>query len=168
MTLWRRSGLSLVEIVFSLAILAVAFLSMISIASLALRSQAKSQTNQTAVQVAHRQINRAIIQVQSDTPAGSYSKFWTSDFPCPTTPWTVGNDTVGSTPYSYAVYASTVTNSSGAPLGGTVPPSGPGNRMKQVDVVVTWWSTDGSREGYGRLQTQMTRLINETDTNTTP
>jgi hypothetical protein len=35
------------------------------------------------------------------------------------------------------------------------------NRVKRVDIVVWWWSDSGRREGYGRLQQQAFRLVNE-------
>ena len=48
----------------------------------------------------------------------------------------------------------------GGPLGGAIP----NNRVKKVDILVWWWearSNNGQRQGYGKMQVQASRLVEE-------
>ncbi len=145
-------GFTLAEILISTGVLAVAMLGLLSLCATGLKANKKSVTTLTAAQVADRQLKRAIAKaVVEDIPAGSRERFWDEEYSYPSRAWATGKETVGSTDFSYAIYASTL------PLTTTVT----ANRVKRVDIAVWWWSEDGRREGYGRLQQQACRLVNE-------
>jgi len=148
-------GFTLAEVLISVGILAVAMLGMLSLCATGMTVNKKSATTLTAAQVADRQLQRAIRRmVVDDYPEGARETFWDREFPYPSTPLATGKEVVGSNTFSYALYANTL------PL----PSSVTENRVKRVDIVVWWWSDSGRREGYGRLQQQAFRLVNEEQT----
>lgn len=145
-------GFTLAEVLISVGILAVAMLGMLALCATGMTANKKSATTLTAAQVADRQLQRAIRRaVVDDYPAGAREAFWDQEYPYPTRSLANGKEVVGSNTFSYALYANTL------PL----PSSVAENRVKRVDIVVWWWSDSGQREGYGRLQQQAFRLVNE-------
>lgn len=158
MTSTPERAFSLAEVLIALAILGIGMLGLISVCSVGLQANKKSLTMLTAEQVADRQINRNITKaVVNDEPPGARDRFWRADYPYPTTPWVTGVEKVGTTEYKYALYATTVDAVAGGELGSGVED----NRLKKVDIVVTWWGEQ--RQGYGTLRVNGYRLINEQD-----
>ncbi|MBI3925132.1 MAG: hypothetical protein HY319_06295 [Armatimonadetes bacterium] len=156
----RIPGFTLIELLLAVLLLTLIILMLVGLTTSALRSEEKAARLGRASDVAESLLARTVYDVQWDLPAGTRSSFWSA---AGGTAW-LGPTTVtlGGVEYDYTVYADTVADTVGTPLG-TV--SGePGNRVKKVDLVLTWWDSGesgGQRQGYGRLELQATRLVNE-------
>lgn len=107
------------------------------------------------VLVAERTLSEEIYKAQNDIPPGAKTNFWGN--PWDVTPYKTGVIRTNETDYQYWLYAETLTDVvTGLPLGGAT------NRVKKVDIVVSWWGAQGgSRGGYGQLRYVANRLINE-------
>jgi hypothetical protein len=145
------------EVVLGLGIAALALMAMASVCASAMRASQKGIDRGAAAAVADRQLTRQIQLVQDDSPAGDRARLWDQEFPFTAAPFSTGQEQVGSMLFQYAIYASTVRDAGGWPVGGAMA----GNRLKKMDIVVWWMSQDGSRAGYGQLQYQTSRVISE-------
>ncbi len=145
------------EVVLGLGILALALMAIASVCASAMRASQKGIDRGTAAAVADRQLTRQVQLVQDDSPAGDKARFWDQEFPVSVSPFSAGQEQVGPTLFQYAIYASTVRDAGGLPVGGAIA----GNRLKKVDIAVWWMSQDGARAGYGQLQYQTSRVISE-------
>lgn len=72
--------------------------------------------------------------------------------------------TLNNTLYTYALYAPTLA----APGSGPGPYDEDGNKVKRIELVVSWWQPDPAqasantpRQNYGMLRTQMVRLVTQ-------
>ena len=106
----------------------------------------------TATQVADRELNRAIVAVMCDNPTGTRSRFWSMEYAYPGQPFLTGVTSVGRNEFKYSIYATTVMGLGSAASN---------NRVKMVEVYVSWW--EGERQGYGELRIHSYRLFNEGD-----
>jgi type II secretory pathway pseudopilin PulG len=149
------SGFSLGELILAIALLGLAVLALLSVVGSVLKSSAKSNLNTIGMEVARTQLQRTISSALTDSPVGSRDLFWENEYV--TSPLSTGTVKISKTDFNYEVYAQTINDvDSGNPLGiGT----GNANRIKKVDVVVSWLG--GSRQGMGKTDTQLTRLVNE-------
>jgi hypothetical protein len=132
----------------ALGLLVMVLLTLIGLTLSAIRSSEKAALLGPATQVSESLMNRTLYQVANDSPPGTKASFWAASGP---SPWLAASETIGGVNYDYVIYANTV---SGA---GT-------NRLKKVDVVVSWWNTSsaaGTRQGYGLMQVHASRLLNE-------
>ncbi len=145
-----RRAFTLVEVLMAIAVMAVTLLTLVSVCALGLRADKKSLTSLAAVQLGERQLDRWLSRARDDDPAGSKADLWDRNCPYPS-PWKQGRETIGGVDFDYALYTSEV------PLGQITP----NNRMKRVDVVVTWMG--GDRSGSGQMQEFGYRLVNEAD-----
>ncbi|MEW6283149.1 MAG: hypothetical protein AB1758_31345 [Candidatus Eremiobacterota bacterium] len=152
----RRKGwaFSLLEVLAAIGVVAVGMLALISVLCVGLKSDNKSLTTMTAVRLADRQLERSLARALTDSPGSRKDAFWSDEFSYPARPLDTGQERVGSDTFHFAVYAESVPG-----LGGATPE----NRVKKVDVYVWWWG-EGTRQGYGRLQTHTCRLVNEGET----
>jgi hypothetical protein len=133
----------------AIGLLVMILLTLIGVTMSALRSSEKAALLGPATQVSESIMNRTLYQVANDLPAGTKASFWAASGPAPWRGPT--GETIGAVNYEYAIYANTVDGAGN-------------NRLKKVDVVVWWWnsrSSNSSRQGYGRLQVQASRLVNE-------
>lgn len=145
------------EVILGLGIVAVALMALASVAGSATRASQKGMGRSTAVMVAERQLTRHIQLAQNDSPAGAKALFWDAEYPYPNIALATGQEPVGPVNFNYALYANTVRDPGGVALGGPVA----NNRLKKVDIVVWWWSETGTRQGYGQLQYQTSRVVSE-------
>ena len=155
-----RNGFSLSELVLAVGLLAMVILALAMLGISTIRSSEKAARFSQASQVGSSLITRILYDVECDQPPGTRDAFWDHVGPAP---WqAVTPVTVGGVEYEYEVFAETVLETSGV-ASGTVAGE-PGNRVKKVDLVMTWMdsrSTGGFRRGYGRLELQLSRLVNE-------
>ncbi|MBI3927616.1 MAG: hypothetical protein HY319_18900 [Armatimonadetes bacterium] len=142
----------------AIGVLTMILLTLIGLSTSAIRSNEKAALLGPATQVSDSLMNRTLYQVDNDLPAGTAASFWNASGPAawrgPT------QETIGGVSYEYVIYANTVSETGGGPLGGPVL----ANRVKKVDILVWWWgsrATGEVRQGYGRMQVQSTRLVNE-------
>lgn len=151
----RSSGFTILELMMSIGIIAVAILAVLAVFTAVLRGSNKSVSLSSGAAIAESKLNEEIYSVLNDDTARL--NFFNST----TGLWLSGTDqTLNGTTYHYAIYVEDIAPS-GAPL--LVTP----NRLKKADITVWWWndsnvnSSGEVRDGYGVLRTQMTRLINE-------
>ncbi|MCE7870855.1 hypothetical protein DYH09_10800 [bacterium CPR1] len=154
----NRRAFTFTELILAVGLLAVLLLTLVALTLSTLRSNQKAALLGPASRAAKTLLNETLYQVELDRPAGTRDSFWSTNGL-----WrdsaVEGAFSSGGIDYQYAIYANTVFDSSGAPLG-----KDPGNRVKKVDLVLWWYSTrpqQGYREGMGRLELQASRLVNE-------
>lgn len=158
MTAYRRA-FSLAEVLLSVGIMAMALVALFNLVGSALKNSSRTENLAVAGDVAEQQLNREIYGALNDQPGGARDDFWKNDFVA--LAWRQGTRQVNHMDFHYAIYAQTVNDAvTGKPIGLT---SAKSNRIKKVDIVV-WWmhaSPHGGRQGYGRLRTGATRIVNE-------
>lgn len=151
-----RSAFTLAECVLALALLTMILLTLVGTTISSLRASEKSALLGPATQVSDSLMNRTLYQVANDLPAGSNASFWGA-----AGLWRGPiQETIGGVNYEYVIYANTVLDAAGGPLGGAIP----NNRVKKVDIRVWWWearSNNGTRQGYGKMEVQASRLVEE-------
>ncbi|MEW6282319.1 MAG: hypothetical protein AB1758_27175, partial [Candidatus Eremiobacterota bacterium] len=122
-----RRGLTLAELVLAISILAVSLLALFTLCLSALRVQSKSSNTVQAVMVAERELSQAVYMSLSDNPPGSLDELFDSDFPYPSVAWRTGVRRAGATDFHYAIYAETLRDTAGNPIG-----TATGNTMNRV------------------------------------
>lgn len=143
----RRAGFTLMELLLSLGLIAVAILALMGMALVSVQARQKSFDTETAYQVAQNELQRIVDGALSDTPAGLQAAFFEHSSSVPLESGTV---TVGQTEFSFLVYVE------------TLPFEAAPNRLKKVDVEVWWWGEKpGERQGMGRLSYRTSRLVDE-------
>lgn len=131
-------------------------LTIIMLGTAALSGDAKSSQSQVAGALAESQLEILRAEMSTANPT-IRAEFWDA----PDGPYSgqgteqqiLSNNTV----YTLEYTVSTVRDGSGAPLGVD------GNRLRQVDLKVSWWEGEQGRPGYGRLFVTRTRLLRESD-----
>ena len=149
------------EVVMAVGFLALTVLTLLGLSMATIRSNDKGFSLAPAGKAADRLTEQQIYQVQKDSPPGTRASFWGA-----TGPWRdsagYGNLTMGGVTYEWTISLADLSDTSGVPLGTAA--GEPGNRAKKVNATV-WWSDSraqgGQRQGYGRMELQATRLINE-------
>ncbi len=151
----------MVELLLSLAIMAMVILTLFSLAASSVRGTEKTSHLATGQAVAEAQLQYAIRNAQADIPSGDKDRFWNGDFPRSGTAFKEGVVKIGKTDFNYAIYAVNFNNSTtGLPFGGDLLLE---NRIKYVECLV-WWMTansDEQRQGFGKMTTSAVQLVNE-------
>lgn len=154
----KRCGFSLAELMLALGITSLAILSVGLVLLSILRSDRKTLDTALGGLVARQVLDRTMDRVRADQPAGTKAQFWGSDFV--STPFEAGNITNNGTAFHYEVRAETVVNTGGDDVGGGLT----SNRLKKVDVLITWWGSEqNDRTGYGELKVQTSRVVGEVE-----
>lgn len=143
-----RSGLGLVELLLAIVILAMGAFALLSLLVTSAQARAKTQASSAARALADGELQRTVHSVRSDQPAGEQSRFWDGEYPAGGTPFVQTTTRVGKLDYEVSVFAETVLS----------PPSGT-NRMKQIEVRVTWH--EGQRQGQGLTAVRANGLVCE-------
>lgn len=163
-----RRAFSFTELLLAVGLLSIVVLTLVALTISTLRSNQKAALLGPATQVAETMLNQRLYQVDHDVPAGTRDAFWAASGVWQDS--TVDGQLVsGGVTYDYVIYANTVLDPSGVPLGTAA--GEPGNRVKKVDLILWWYDTraqGGSRQGMGKLELQATRLINESQPPTPP
>ncbi|MBI3924459.1 MAG: hypothetical protein HY319_02870 [Armatimonadetes bacterium] len=156
----RARGFTLTELLFAVLLLTLIILMLVGLTTSALHSNEKAARLGQATDVAESLLSRTLYDVEWDLPAGTRSSFWAASGGSAWRPAT--KVTLGGTEYEVTVYVDTVSDTGGTPVGTVAGEAG--NRVKKVDLVLNWWDSrqaGGQRQGYGRLEIQATRLVNE-------
>lgn len=140
------------EAVFAVGILALAALTVLSLCSTVLRYRRQSTNHLNAARVSDRILERTVLSIAADSPAGVRDAFWAASYPFPSTPYKTGSEMVGRQKFSYAIYATDVP---GLGDGAADPP----NLLRRIDVYA-WWEDEKEP---GSKKTVATRMINSGD-----
>ena len=161
-SLKRRSDLghnafTLGEVLVALGLIAVAILSVLALSISIARTNQESVDQSVGGLVATQLLDSLIDKLRADPSSTLRKNFLDRNYT--TTPFESGTITNNGTDYEYEIFARTVTNTSGDPVGATME-----RRLKRVDIVVSWWDAkDTQRQGYGKLQFSQTRLVGEAE-----
>ncbi|MEW6277232.1 MAG: prepilin-type N-terminal cleavage/methylation domain-containing protein [Candidatus Eremiobacterota bacterium] len=151
-----RRAFTLPELMLAVGLLALVLLTLVGLTTATVRSNHKAALLGPAAAVAESLLDRTLSDVAADIPPGTRDSFWAASGPGP---WkSLSPLDQGGVRYEYAIYAHTVADVTGTPVGGA------SNRVKKVDLVLCWWgsaATAGDRNGYGRMQLSASRLVNE-------
>lgn len=143
----RFRGISLMEAIFGVGILALAVLTLLSLCSSVLRYRRQSTNHLNAARVTDMVLERTVVSLASDPAVRD--DFWDDEYPYPTTPYQTGTQMVGRQNFSFAIYASDVPG-----IGD--PSADPPNVLRRVDVYA-WWEDEKEP---GSKKTCATRIIN--------
>ncbi|GMU56180.1 MAG: hypothetical protein AMXMBFR33_53260 [Candidatus Xenobia bacterium] len=140
---------TLAEVMLAVGLLALLVLTLAGLTLSAIRSNEKAARLDPATEVLESVLDESVYQVTWDSPAGTRASFWgaAGTWQGPLT------RTVGGTRYEYTLYAN------------NVPGFAAGNRLKKLDIVLWWWdsrSSGGTRQGYGKMQLEASRVVHET------
>ncbi len=150
------SGFGLAEVIVAIALLSITALSLVTVLVSSLRSDKKAFLVAAASNLAETELQRTAEAVKSDTPAGIQATFWEQQYPESGSPFRTGKSTISHTEFEYFIYAVSVTDSTGLPIGD------PDNRLKQVDIYVRWYNPSAGSPGHGRTTHHQRRLISQT------
>ncbi len=147
-----RRGMSLPEVLLAIALLAITFLSLMSVLASGLRADKKDYVKDSASAAAELILNRELRQIRT-SPAAKQA-FWNSDYPDRNSPYSSGLEVAGSTEFHYDICTRTVDDTSGSPFNGTE------QRLKQVEIFVRWGGDD-TRVGFGSTVYHELRYVSE-------
>ena len=155
-----RRAFSLAELLVALGLFAVAILAILGLSISVARGSQEGEDQAVAGTVSRHLLERVVDRVRTDSPPGTAQDFWDNEHPA-SNPWEDDEYESNNTLYQYRVFATTVNNTLGDPVGGTTP----GNRLKKIDIVINWWDSDTTeRAGYGKLEFRNSRLVSEGET----
>ncbi|MCA9796935.1 MAG: prepilin-type N-terminal cleavage/methylation domain-containing protein [Candidatus Eremiobacteraeota bacterium] len=157
-----RRGFTLAELIVAIAFLAIIVLSLTALATQAVRYSRKGVDTSVGNEVAQSNLERHIRQAMLDNPSGDYDRFWNN--PHVATPFVTGQEQVGKTEFTYAIYAQTLLDQTNGTNLGSLSGGLSDNRVKQVWCVVHWYDSQvKARQGYGQLEARATTIIAERD-----
>ena len=144
---------SLLELMISMMILAVAILLTLGIFMSGVKGSQKGQDLSAGVLVAKSVLNEEMLKIQTGAGTISSATFFSQD-----TPTITGQRVVGTTTFDYEIRHSLVNDIGGTPIGDGLPL----NRVKKVDILVTWTDNPGdSSVGQGLLKVGHSKFINQ-------
>ena len=122
----------------------------------ALTTDAKASDRQIAAAVAESQLDLLSRQVTlKDSP--ERAAFWVAADGAYRGPGVLASLISNGTEYSLEYTVSTLRNPAGNLAGG------PDNRLRQVNLVVSWWQGEKGHTGYGQFTVYRTRVLRESD-----
>lgn len=141
---------------------AVLILSIIALSTAALSGDTKAEMTQVALSTADAELNR-FARAVSVVGSGARTNFWdssdsTSGYIDYTGPGTLDEQTANRTKFAFKYRYTTVGDG-----GGLLGRDKPQNRLRKVDLTVSWWNGEEGKPGYGELAVTATRLIRESD-----
>ena len=139
-------------------------LSIIALSTAALSGDSKAEMTQVALSAADAELNRFAREV-SVVGSSARNQFWnasdsTTGYQDYKGAGTLGQTQTNRTNFSLKYRYTTVGEAGGTTLLGQ---EKPGNRMRKVDLTVSWWNGEEGKPGYGELSVTTTRLIRESD-----
>lgn len=150
-------GFSLMEVLVSLGIMAIALLALVTVLVTGLRAEDNSTQRKAGQDVAERVLGRTLGKLKQLSEAEN-NDFWNREHSAPSDPWLAGVEKRDGYDYHYKIFSSTVVNkSTGQPFG-----EAHGyefNRLKKVDVVVSWSAGPGRAED-DLSRVSISRLVN--------
>lgn len=152
----KAAAFSLLEVMVGIGLAGGLVLLIMLLSTTALRTDQKVGDKQIAAAVAESQLDLlgGAIAVK-DSPARQ--QFWSGPDGPYTGPGVTSSVRSNGTDYTLEYRVETITD----PSGTTLNSSGGGNRLRQVNLVLRWWSDQESRTGYGDLFIRRTRIFRE-------
>ena len=136
--------------VLAVGLLAITILTLSFLSLTIIRSTTKSNDRISATAVCDTILDKTIKEGQNDP------LFWSGDYSA--TPYRTGKQKFGKIEYDYDVWAETVKDVHGNEIGVGMTD----NHLKMVRAKVSWFDTKSTtRQGYGKLEETVTRLVNE-------
>ncbi len=150
----RSKGFSLIEVILGFGLASVLLLTVVLLGTSALSSDAKVSHTQVASAVAESQLDLlgANIAVNGSS---ARSDFWSASDGAYSGSGTSAITESNGVEYQCEYTLATVNDSGGQPLGGA------GNRLRQVNLKLSWWEGEKGRPGYGRSVLHRTRLFRQ-------
>jgi uncharacterized protein (TIGR02598 family) len=147
-----RRAFTLAEILLATATIVICVLTMTALMVSLLRSSRKSVDASAAVLAADQILTKVVYEAQEN----NHDNFWDTPNHTPYVP--SGTWTMNKTEFTYTLDATEVVNTAAVAVGASLA----NNRLKLVNVRLTWWDgNSGSRAGYGKLTTQVSRIVRE-------
>lgn len=149
-----RRGFTLIEVMVGIGLAGALVLLVLLLGTTAVSTDAKASDRQIAAAVAEGQLDLLSrqIAIKGSGPRGA---FWSSPdgiySGSPVTASVLSNGTE----YQLKYDVSTPEGPTGGPVGGF------GNRLRQVQLTVTWWQGEKGKTGYGQFSLQRTRVLRE-------
>jgi hypothetical protein len=143
---------------------AILILSIIALSTAALSGDTKAEMTQVALSTADAELNR-FARAVGVVGSSARGDFWgTSDDFSTYTDYT-GSGTLDQTNTNRTEFRFTYrfisVNEAGT--GTLLGENKPGNRLRKVDLTVSWWNGEEGKPGYGQLFITATRLLRESD-----
>lgn len=155
----KRGAFSLVEVLISLAIMALALLVLVSVLVTGLKAQTKNERLMIADSLAERIFERTALSLPGLSKPQAEA-FWESNPGTLPTNLAQGEETVGNTQFTFEISAENIMNASGSSTFGTAGGTR-NNELKILQVTVRWADdTQTSGSGVGLQHTTIKRLIN--------
>lgn len=144
------------EVMLGFGLAAVLLLTVVLLGTSALSSDSKVNQAQVASAVGESQLDLlgASIAVGNSPARTSFWNAADGQYSGPGVETTVENNGVE---YRSVFTLTTVTGSDGQPLGG------PENRLRQVNLELSWWEGEKGKPGYGRSVLHRTRLFRQSN-----
>lgn len=149
-------AMTLFEVVVGIGLAGTLVLMVLLLGTTALSTDAKASDRQIASAVAESQLDILARSVSlKDSPARI--QFWGAQNGEYTGPPVAASVMSNGTQYGLSYHVETVRSPTGDLLGGT------SNRLRKVDLTVSWWEDGKGRPGYGDLRVERTRVLRESD-----
>lgn len=138
--------------------LVVAILIVLALATSLSRMDRETVDRSVAYSLGTRILERVLRDIRyGSAPPVAETDFWANDYPAGSGIES-GTVRLGATDYAYEVWATTVRDSAGTPIGSLAT----NNVLKRVTVRINWFvDPDQARAGYGLLETRVTRLVHQ-------
>lgn len=148
-------GFSLAELILAIGTLAACILTVLVMVVSLTRSSRKTIDTSVAHQAAEQIMTKLIYQAQWN----DHAAFW--DPPGDLTPYRQGTHVVNRTEFTYQLDASPILDTGGVPVGTGLAM----NRLKMVTLRLSWWNgATNNQTGYGKLNTEVKKVIHEQET----
>lgn len=143
-----RRGFTLIEVLFASGVAAIGLLTLLGALLSVKRASLKTADSERAAALADQIVERTVREVARR----DNESFWTA---ADNAAWKGGQQG----DFHYEVTSRQIMARSGTALGMSTGASD--NNLRRIYVKVWWWSAQaGSRQGYGQLQVNTSRLIN--------
>lgn len=138
---------------------AVLILTIIALTTAALSGDQKAEMRQIALALTDVELNR-FAKAVSVKGSPARAAFWNATDGAYTGTGTNPTVNTNDTEFSLEYTVTTVTKPSSTATFGDAKP---GNRLRKLDLKVSWWNGEQGKPGYGRLSVSGTRLLRESD-----
>jgi hypothetical protein len=142
----------------------ILILSIIALTTAALSGDQKAEMGQVALSAADAELNR-FARAVGVVGSSARNEFWGapdnfSAYTEYTGSGTAAQTTSNRTDFDFE-YGYITVNEAGS--SDTLGQEKPGNRLRKLDLTVSWWNGEQGKPGYGKLSITTTRLIRESD-----
>lgn len=151
-----REAFTLIEVMVGIGLAGALVLLVLLLGTTAVSTDAKASERQIAAAVAEGQLEllcrRAGLEGGPERTA-----FWGSGDGLYSGPGTRSEVTSNGTVYRLEYRLRTLQGPTGGAIGG------PANRLRQVQLKITWWQGEQGKPGYGQFSLRRTRLLRESN-----